>query len=59
MFSMEMDDFYHEIDWLTQDAKQLYVHRLAVHPLIKNRNSKRAYGLGEALAKEKNAFLFD
>ena len=54
MFSMEMDDFYHEIDWLTQDAKQLYVHRLAVHPHYQKQGIARALmDFGEALAKEK------
>ena len=54
MFSMEMDDFYREIDWLTQDAKQLYVHRLAVHPAYQGQGIARGLmDFGEALAKEK------
>ena len=54
MFSMEMDDFYCEIDWLTQDAKQLYVHRLAVHPSYQKQGIARGLmDFGEALAKEK------
>ena len=54
MFSMEMDDFYREIDWLTQDTKQLYVHRLAVHPTSQGQGIARALmDFGETLAKEK------
>ena len=54
MFSMEMDDFYREIDWLIQDAKQLYVHRLAVHPTYQGQGIARGLmDFGEALAKEK------
>ncbi|UOB19265.1 GNAT family N-acetyltransferase [Abyssalbus ytuae] len=26
------DDIYNEINWLTPDEKQIYLHRLAVHP---------------------------
>ena len=54
MFSMEMDDFYFEVDWLTPDAKQLYVHRLAVHPAYQGHGiARRLMDFGEALAKEK------
>ncbi len=54
MFSMEMDDFYTKVDWLTPDAKQLYVHRLAVHPASQGKGIARALmDFGEALAKEK------
>lgn len=54
MFSMEMDDFYSEVDWLTPNFKQLYVHRLAVHPTYQGQGIARALmDFGEALAKEK------
>ena len=26
------DEFYKDIEWLTEDGKQYYIHRLAVHP---------------------------
>jgi ribosomal protein S18 acetylase RimI-like enzyme len=55
MFSTVMDDFYTDVDWLTPDAKQLYVHRLAVHPASQGQGIARALmDFGEALAKEKN-----
>lgn len=54
MFSMVMDDFYTEVDWLTPDVKQLYVHRLAVHPTSQGQGIARALmDYGEAFAKEK------
>ena len=28
----EMDDFYRKIDWISPTSKNIYVHRLAVHP---------------------------
>ena len=55
MFSTVMDDFYTDVDWLTPDAKQLYVHRLAVHPASQGQGIARALmDFCEALAKEKN-----
>ena len=27
-----MDDFYKKIDWISSSNKNIYVHRLAVHP---------------------------
>ena len=54
MFSMEMDDFYTEVNWLTPNFNQLYVHRLAVHPHYQKHGIARALmDFGEALAKEK------
>ena len=32
MFSKSKDDCYNKVNWLTSDSKNLYVHRLAVHP---------------------------
>ena len=32
MFSQEKDPLYNSIHWLTDDYKNLYIHRLAVHP---------------------------
>jgi ribosomal protein S18 acetylase RimI-like enzyme len=33
MFSEEKDPLYNTIDWLTPDHSNLYLHRLAIHPL--------------------------
>lgn len=32
MFSKLKDELYNEIEWITPDQNNLYVHRLAVHP---------------------------
>ena len=32
MFSKYKDHLYNQIDWLTPDYENLYIHRLAVHP---------------------------
>lgn len=54
MFSNIMDDFYTEIDWLTPNKKQLYVHRLAVDPVHQSKGIARTLmDFGEALAREK------
>ena len=43
MFSKYKDDLYNQIDWLTPDSENLYVHRLAVHPDFQKK------GLGKSL----------
>ena len=30
--TFEMDDFYKKIDWISTTNKNIYVHRLAIHP---------------------------
>lgn len=30
--TLEMDEFYKKINWISQTDKNMYVHRLAVHP---------------------------
>ena len=53
MFSMTMDDFYEDIPWLTPHAKQLYVHRLAVHPDQQRKGiARKLMDFGEQLARE-------
>lgn len=55
MLSLEMDDFYATIKWLTPNAKQLYVHRLAVHPTFQGKGiARKLMDFGEAFAKENN-----
>lgn len=53
MFSTTMDDFYRDIAWLTPDTKQLYVHRLAVHPEEQGKGiARKLMDFGEQLAKK-------
>ena len=53
MFSMVMDNFYKDIAWLTPNARQLYVHRLAVHPEQQGKGIARSLmDFGEQLARE-------
>ncbi len=55
MFSFEKDSFYNNIDWLTPDKKNLYVHRLAVHPKEQGKGiARKLMDFGEAFAKESN-----
>ena len=42
MFSKKKDDLYNEIDWLTPDSNNLYVHRLAVHPKFQGQGLARS-----------------
>ncbi|MGB2171225.1 MAG: GNAT family N-acetyltransferase [Flavobacteriaceae bacterium] len=52
VFSFEKDTFYSTVDWLTQDKKQLYVHRLAVHPDAQGKGiARKLMAYGEAYAK--------
>lgn len=37
--SYEMDDFYKKINWITHNKKNLYVHRLAIHPYFQNQGN--------------------
>lgn len=32
VISIDMDDVYSQIDWLTPDEDNIYIHRLAIHP---------------------------
>ena len=40
MFSEEKDSLYDTIDWLTPDHSNLYIHRLAIHPI----HQKKGWG---------------
>ncbi|MFC7356231.1 GNAT family N-acetyltransferase [Jejudonia soesokkakensis] len=54
--SSEKDKEYNDIDWLTKDAKQYYIHRLAVHPDFQHQgNAKQLMDFAEAFAKTANA----
>lgn len=54
MFSDAMDSFYRDISWLTPHKKQLYVHRLAVHPQYQKKGiARELMDFGEKMAVEK------
>ncbi len=55
MISDKKDEPYHSISWLTPDHKNLYVHRLAVHPLHQGQGiAKKLMDFAEAFAKNQN-----
>ncbi|MBT8234958.1 MAG: GNAT family N-acetyltransferase [Bacteroidia bacterium] len=37
----EIDEEYNSVEWLTQDSRNLYVHRLAVHPNYQGKGHAR------------------
>ena len=41
MFSQEKDPLYDSIQWLTDGHKNLYIHRLAVHPNVQKQGIAR------------------
>jgi ribosomal protein S18 acetylase RimI-like enzyme len=55
VISSEKDLLYNDIDWLTEDGRNLYIHRLAVHPdFQKNGFAKKLMDFAEAFALQKN-----
>jgi ribosomal protein S18 acetylase RimI-like enzyme len=54
--SSEKDTEYDQIDWLTEDAFQIYIHRLAIHPSFQHKGyAKQLMGFAESLAKKQGA----
>lgn len=54
MFSEEKDALYNQIQWLTPDEKNLYVHRLAVHPHYQKQGvGRKLMDFAEDYAKKK------
>ncbi|TRZ46473.1 GNAT family N-acetyltransferase [Robertkochia solimangrovi] len=50
------DEFYNEIEWLTPDKNNYYIHRLAVHPdFQKMGHAQRMMSFAESLARENDA----
>ena len=50
------DSEYDEINWLTNDALNYYIHRLAVHPDFQHQgNAKKLMNFAENVAKQQNA----
>jgi len=54
--SLFMDEEYKSVDWLTQNTKNYYIHRLAVHPNFQGKGfAQRLMDFGENFARENNA----
>lgn len=50
------DAVYEEVAWLTKDATNFYIHRLAVHPQYQHQgNAKKLMDFAEDFAKQKKA----
>ena len=55
MFSPEKDEVYNSTKWLTQDNKNIYVHRLAVHPKFQKKGiGNKLMNFAESIAKKRN-----
>ena len=55
MFSPEKDEVYNSTKWLTQDDKNIYVHRLAVHPKFQKKGiGNKLMNFAESIAKKLN-----
>ncbi len=51
VISSEKDVEYNEIDWLTVDSRQYYIHRLAIHPNSQGKGyAKKLMDFAEGLA---------
>lgn len=51
--SSEKDLEYETIDWITEDGRQFYIHRLAVHPDFQHQgNAKKLMDFAEQYAQE-------
>jgi len=54
--SIVKDEEYNQIDWLTEDNHNYYIHRLAVHPDFQHcGNAKRLMDFAETFAKKQQA----
>lgn len=57
VLSIFMDDEYKEVSWLTPNRKNLYIHRLAVHPSFQSKGyAQRLMDYAENFARQ-NDFL--
>lgn len=55
MFSPEKDEVYNSAKWLTQDDKNIYVHRLSVHPKFQKKGiGNKLMNFAESIAKKLN-----
>jgi len=50
------DEEYNDVNWLTEDTNNYYIHRLAIHPEHQRKGyAKKLMDFAEATAKENNA----
>ncbi len=55
MFSSSKDDVYKTVNWITADEYNLYIHRLAVHPIFQKRGiARKMMDFAEDFAKSNN-----
>ena len=55
MFSSRKDDVYKTVNWITKDEYNLYIHRLAVHPIFQKRGiARKMMDFAEDFAKSNN-----
>ena len=55
MFSSRKDDVYKTVNWITKDEYNLYIHRLAVHPIFQKRGiARKMMDFAEDFAKFNN-----
>ena len=55
MFSSLKDDVYKTVNWITKDEYNLYIHRLAVHPIFQKRGiARKMMDFAEDFAKSNN-----
>ena len=55
MFSSRKDDVYKTVNWITKDEYNLYIHRLAVHPIFQKRGiARKMMDFAEEFAKSNN-----
>lgn len=55
VISSEKDAVYNEIEWLTEDGRNFYIHRLAVHPDSQKKGyAKKLMDFAEAFAVQKD-----
>ena len=55
MFSSLKDDVYKTVNWITPDEYNLYIHRLAVHPIFQKKGiARKMMDFAEDFAKSNN-----
>jgi len=55
MLSSFKDDVYSSVDWITPDEYNLYIHRLAVHPIFQKKGiARKMMDFAEDFAKSNN-----